>query len=361
MTNINQRLKTILKLHFDPENGARFWVEKAAQLGIDPEKDIQGIRDLSLFGPMDTNALAGRCMEDFVPRCFHTDKSLWIVGETGGTTGTPTPTVFLADEFHEAFVAPFVAAAAYRGFPKKLNWLWVGPGGPHIIGKAARACAAAMGSPDPFSVDFDPRWVKKFAAGSMGFERYLDHVIQQTLRVINTQHVGVLFTTPKVLMRLGPVMSEEHRHAIAGVHFGGMTLERDQFCQIAEFFPNAVFISGYGNSLFGMCPEFSGDPDLPMEYYPLGERLIFSVVPADDGLTAGEKLCRPLEPGATGQIVFSRLDKSLLIINQVERDQGTLLDPSPLIRDLGFTGCGIRNPGPLPLGGDNGHSAIGLY
>ena len=42
---------------------------------------------------------------------------------------------------------PFVAAAARVHFPRELNWLFIGPSGPHIIGKAARACASAMGSP----------------------------------------------------------------------------------------------------------------------------------------------------------------------------------------------------------------------
>lgn len=359
--DVNSWLRKIIRLHFDPEQGSSYWLERASRMGIDPEKEIQCVEDLAVFGPMDVKAMGERPMEDFVPRCFHGDKSDWVVGETGGTTGAPKPSVYLDDEFQRAFVAPFVAAAQYRGFPKGKNWLWVGPSGPHIIGKAARACAKALGSPDPFAVDFDPRWVKKFPPESIAFKRYLAHVTEQALRIIGAQNVGVLFSTPKVLVRLGQAMSKKQREAILGVHFGGMELDREIFRSITQFFPNAVFISGYGNTLFGMCPEFSGDPDLPMEYYPVGLRLIFSTVALDSGSTPEQKLRNPFEPGQTGQLVFSRLDKSFLIINQFERDQGELLEPNPMFRQAGCVGRGVRNPRPMPAGADHGQNAVGLY
>jgi hypothetical protein len=359
--DVNQWLRSIIRLHFDPEQGSRYWVEKACRLGMDPAHDITCVENLAAFGPMNIQDLGKRPMEDFVPRCFHPDKSAWVVGETGGTMGDPKPTVYLADEFQAAFVRPFVAAAAYRGFPRGLNWLWVGPSGPHIIGKAARACARALASPDPFAVDFDPRWAKKFPPESIAFKRYLDHVVEQAMRIIGSQNVGVLFSTPPVLIRLGEIMSTKQRDAIQGIHFGGMALDRDLFKSIADRFAHAIFISGYGNTLFGMCPEFTGDPDLPMEYYPAGVRLILSIVSADSGLTPAQKLRRPLDPGQTGQVVFSRLDKSFLIINQIERDGGESLEPNPLLKKLGFTGRGVRNPGPLPLEGDHGEAVVGLY
>ena len=357
----SERLREVVELHFHPTQGSRYWLEKASRLGIEPLKDIRRLEDLAVFGPMDIDDLGRRPMEDFVPLPFHKDKSVWVVGETGGTMGAPQASVYLEDEFYDAFVKPFVAAADYRGFPRGLNWLWVGPSGPHIIGKAARACAKALGSPDPFSVDFDPRWVKKFPPQSMAFKRYLAHVTEQALRIVETQNAGVLFSTPKVLVSLGRIMPNKKREAIQGVHFGGMELDREIFKRIAELFPNAVFISGYGNTLFGMCPEFAGDPDLPMEYFPSGNRLIFSTVSLDWETPPGEKLANPSGPGETGQIVFTRLDKSFLIVNQLERDCGELLEPDPVLRSHGFEGFGIRNPRPMPRGGDHGQVAVGLY
>jgi thienamycin biosynthesis protein ThnN len=358
---LNARLRETVALHFDQAHGSPYWIEKARALGIDALHDIGSIDDLSLFGPMDPDALVKRPIEDFVPACYLKDKSSWIIGETGGTTGAPKTAVFREDDFLEAFVRPFVAAAEYRKFPRGENWLWVGPSGPHIIGKAARACARELGSADPFAVDFDPRWVKKFPPESIGFKRYLDHVVEQAMRIISTQAIRVLFSTPRVLLRLAHTMTKREKEAVLGIHFGGMALDPETLRCIREAFPSATFISGYGNTLFGMCPEFMGDPDLPMDYYPLGSRLVFSTVPLDSRLTPEEKLLKPCAPGETGQIVFTRLDKSFLIINQFERDRGELLEPLLIFRELGFIGHGIRNPRPMPAGGADEMLATGLY
>jgi hypothetical protein len=359
--NLNRWLASILRIHFDPEGGSLYWFEKARQLGIAPLEDIRTVKDLRLFGPMDEEALKQRPIEDFVPRRYWPEKSKWVTGETGGTTGHPVTTVYLEDEFYKSFVYPFEVVARYRNFPRGQNWLWVGPSGPHIIGKAAIACARALDSPDPFSVDFDPRWAKKLAPNSMGFKRYFDHVLDQTLRILTTQEIRVLFSTPKVLIELKKVMSKERREAILGVHFGGMELGKDLFQAIAEAFPGAVFISGYGNTLFGMCPEFNGDPLLPLDYYPIGPRLIFQTVPTNPEMSPGEKLQHPCVPGESGQIVFSRLDRSFLILNHFERDQGELLDPRELQDGLEDFGFGVRNPRPLGRGGSEAPVATGLY
>jgi thienamycin biosynthesis protein ThnN len=169
-----------------------------------------------------------------------------------------------------------------------------------------------------------------------------------------------LFSTPKVLIRLKDVMSTEQRETILGVHFGGMELERDLFQAIVDAFPNAVFISGYGNTLFGMCPEFTGNPDLPLDYYPIGPRLLFRTVPMNPEMTPQERLERPCTPGERGQIVFSRLDESFLIINHFERDQGELVMPTDIQRACKCVGFGIRNPRPMKGEGNN-YVATGLY
>jgi hypothetical protein len=354
-------LKEILSIHFDPKKGSPYWLERACQLGIDPARDVHSLQDLKFFGPMEEEAMKERPIEDFVPRCYRAEKRRWVVGETGGTTGRPMTTVYMEDEFHLAFVHPFERVAQYRNFPRGENWLWVGPSGPHLIGKAAIACARALGSPDPFSVDFDPRWAKRLAPDSIGFKRYLDHVIEQAMQIIVTQDVKVLFTTPRVLRRLKDTMSKKDREAIRGIHFGGMELEKDLFQAIAEAFPMAVFISGYGNTLFGMCPEFTGDPASPLDYYPMGRRLVFQTVPLIPGMTPEEKLKQPCKAGEVGQVVFSRFDRSFLIINLFERDQGEGVFPTEVSRRMDCNGQGLRNPHPLKIKGRESDVATGLY
>lgn len=358
---INDRLAEVVDIHFDRNNGTPFWIEKAGLLGIKPQRDIRTIDDLRLLGPMEIEALRKRPIEDFVPKRFWKQRSSWIVGETGGTTGVPKTTMYFTKEFQAAFIEPFIFAAKYRNFPKGENWLWIGPSGPHIIGKAARICATALDSADPFTIDFDPRWVKKFPPQSLAFGRYLEHVIEQAMRIITTQHIGVLFTTPKVLVRLAEAMDMQQRDSIHGIHFGGMTLERSTFQDIKEAFPNAVMLAGYGNTLFGMCPEFDGDPDLPLEYFPVGNRLILQTVPTGNEMKPEEKLFHPCEVGEIGQLVCSRLDESFMIINLFERDQGELVEPSAVLRKYGIRSNGLRNPKPPLVTKTEEQIAIGLY
>ena len=182
---VAERLARIIDLHFDPRFGSPYWLEKARQLGIDARKAIQSVDDLHRLGPMDETALATRPIEEFMPQSIWERRSELIVAETGGTLGRPKFAVHRNDEFQAAFVRPFVAAARRAGFPRGENWLYVGPTGPHIIGKAARACAKAMDSPDPFAIDFDPRWAKKLPDGSFARERYLDHLESQALQVLD--------------------------------------------------------------------------------------------------------------------------------------------------------------------------------
>lgn len=359
--SINDRLAKVINIHFDRQGGAPFWIEKADALGIKAQRDIRTIKDLRLLGPMEVEALRQRPIEDFVPKRFWQQRSSWIIGETGGTTGVPKTTMYLGKEFQAAFIEPFLIAARYRNFPKGENWLWIGPSGPHIIGKAARLCATALDSADPFAIDFDPRWVKKFPPQSLAFGRYLEHVLEQAMRIITTQRIGVLFSTPKVLVRLAKTMAMQQREVVCGIHFGGMTLERSTFQEIEEAFPNAVMIAGYGNTLFGMCPEFMGDPDLPLEYFPVGNRLILQTVPTGSEMKPAEKLFHPCDVGEVGQLVCSRLDESFMIINLFERDQGELVEPPAALRKYGIVTNGLRNPGPPLAEKSEEQVAIGLY
>ncbi len=336
-TSLEDRLRRILTLHFHPEQGTPYWIDRAKSLGVDPARDINTVEDLALLGDMTPGDLHGRPLLDHVPRMFHAMLEQFIVGQTGGTTGTGTWTLYRDDEFREAFVRPFAVAAGHVGFPRGERWLYVGPSGPHIIGKAAPHLARAVGSGDPFSVDFDARWAKKLTEGSFARDRYTQHVVEQAMMIIDKQEIGVLFSTPIVLARLASLMTTEQRERLRGVHYGGMAIspqEMERF-QI-ELFPNAVHLSGYGNTLFGCCPELTTVAGRPLDYYPCGNRLLLEVVDEHGTATA---------PGQMGRVRFTRLDESMLLVRMVERDQASgvaLPDDAP----DGYTRSGLRNPGP---------------
>jgi len=324
---VDDRVRRLVALHFDPDAGSRYWLARAARLGLCPQRDLQCEADLLRLGPMEASALADRPVEEFIPaRVLAGGRENLIPVETGGTSGRPKFAVHRRDEFHQAFVAPFVAAASRCRFPREVNWLFLGPTGPHVIGQAARACAEAMGSMGPFCVDFDPRWARTLVDGSFSRTRYLQHIEEQALRVLATQEIGVLFATPPVLASLGAKVPAEGRARIRGIHFGGMPVSSPLRAELAQLFPNAVMLSGYGNTLFGMMPELAYDPATGIDYFPHGVRLLVRLVEMGTDNQA-DRLGRAVSPGQRGQVVVTRLDEAQLIVNMFERDSAVRLAP----------------------------------
>lgn len=326
-------VREIVAIHFDPTWGSPYWLERAPLLPFDPLQDIQTLDDLRRFPAFDLKQLAVRPVAHFIPRRFHDQLADFVTAETGGATGAPKRTAYHEMDFTAAFVTPFVVAAALMGFPLDAHWLFIGPSGPHIIGKAARACAKALGSMDPFAVDFDPRWFRKLAAGSMGRARYLEHVLEQAIRVLDTQDIGVLFSTPPVLEALGARMPEGQRARITGVHLGGMAATPAFWARLtSEWFPNAVALSGYGNTLAGVCPQVTScEHGLPV-YVPHGERIVF-VLNTDEGT-------------GRGAVCFHRLDRSCFLPHVVEGDEAAFVAVAKDARAVGFHAVGLQDPRP---------------
>jgi len=239
--------------------------------------------------------------------------------------------------------------------------LWVGPSGPHIIGKVVRELARQTGSMDPFSVDFDPRWAKKLIEGSLARQRYLDHVTNQAVEVLRREEVGVLFITPPALAALTERLTDRQREAIHGIHYGGMSLTAETINRFRDAYPRAVHLAGYGNTLFGVVMEVADGPRRSIDYFPLSERVLFEVVDWPDGETdaTGHWPPRRLERGQNGRVMFHRLDESCLLVGVVERDEAERIAPSEAALALGGKADGLRNPRPpAPLAGQ---LQLGLY
>lgn len=332
MNAVEERLARVLATHFDPRWGSPFWLERAAALGFDARREVRTLADLARLGPPPLDALATRPLEHFVPRRFHDSLHEMVTAETGGTTGPPRRTAFLRGEFAEAFVTPFLAAARLVGFPRRAHWLFVGPSGPHVIGKAARACAVAMDSIDPFSVDFDPRWARKLPPDSLARRRYLEHVLEQASAILASQRIGVVFAMPPVLTALAERLAPERRAEIVGIHLGGMAAAPGFWKELAERFPNAKVMGGYGNSLAGMCPQLAPGRSEPPEYFPHGARLVLEVEPS--------------EGSRRGRVRFHRLDESCFLPSMLERDEAELAAPPASAAAAGFTLPGLRDPRP---------------
>jgi hypothetical protein len=340
------RLRELLTLHFHPELGSAYWLERQECLGWRVCDRVRTVDDLWLLGPTPPEDLRRHPVSAFIPRGLHGQRARFVVGETAGTSGGPCATAYRDDEFQAAFIDPFLRVAAATGFPRGEPWLWVGPSGPHVIGKVVRVLARQTGSMDPFSVDFDPRWAKRLADGSLARQRYLDHVTDQALDVLRREAVGVLFITPPALSALAARLSDREREAIHGVHYGGMSLAPETVNHFRVRFPNAVHLAGYGNTLFGVVMEMEDATRTALDYFPLGDRLCFRVVEwAESGPETPwpPRECRREE---TGRVVFHRLDESCLLVGVPERDQAERIALTGAARALRGTADGLRNPQP---------------
>ena len=356
----DERLGELLALHFHPQHGSEYWLRRQERLGWNVCDRVRRCDDLWLLGPTPIDDLRSSSLRSFVPRAFHRLAPQFIIGETAGTSGAPLTTAYRDDEFQAAFVEPFLRVAEATGFPHSEPWLWIGPSGPHIIGKAVRELARQTGSMDPFSVDFDPRWAKKLAEGSLARRRYLEHVTAQALEILRREEVGVLFITPPALAALTERLSDRERDAIHGVHYGGMSLTSETVNEFRTAYPNAVHLAGYGNTLFGVVMEVSDAPRRNIDYYPLAERIQFHLVEwTDEAESSAAWPPRRVERGQVGRVLFHRLDESCLLVGVVERDEAERLAPSAEARALDGIADGLRNPRPpAPLAG---RLQLGLY
>jgi phenylacetate-coenzyme A ligase PaaK-like adenylate-forming protein len=351
------RLRELLALHLHPRHGSAYWLRRQDELGWLVRDRVRTMDDLWVLGPTALDDLSQFPLRDFIPHAFHDQLHRFVVGETAGTSGAPRATAYRDDEFQAAFVAPFLRVARATGFPQGEPWLWIGPSGPHIIGKVVRQLARQSGSLDPFSVDFDPRWAKRLAEGTLARTRYLDHVIDQALAVFAREEIGVLFTTPPVLAALAPRLSNRQRAAIHGIHYGGMSLSPETVNEFRAAFPNAVHLAGYGNTLFGVVMEVEDTPRQAIDYFPLSERVRFHVVQWSDAAPVWPPVEQPLE--RPGRVLFHRFDESCLLVGVVERDEAARIAPSAAARALGCNADGLRNPRPAAELGTK--LQLGLY
>lgn len=353
---MNAHLRAVLAAHFDSAHGSPYWLARQRELGFSVLDRVHDIDDLALFGPFDLDALNRHPVEDFLPRAMRAASGL-VFAETGGTSGEPRTTAYSAADFHAAFIEPFIARLDAGLLPDGGRWLWLGPSGPHVIGKAAQRIAFLTTGSDAFSVDFDPRWFRRLTPGSLARNRYLEHVLEQALRILRQQDIRYLFCTPVVLTLLADRMDDARRARVRLIYLGGMPLAPEAMRAIGAAFPAARCLAGYGNTLFGVTHQagwLAADADelvAPPRYLPDTVRLVVRVVPAS-GAAPATRLTQRCAPGERGQVVMHRLDLSGFLPCVMERDAAVRI-PLPDGQD------GLEDP--RPLDGPNFKVDTGIY
>jgi phenylacetate-coenzyme A ligase PaaK-like adenylate-forming protein len=318
-------IEAAMRWHFDPQTASPFWLRRAKTLDFDPRRDVHTFADLQLF-PNVVNETRDVRVEDLIPKGYGSRADVVGVFESGGTTGAPKRVVLLTDWMNR-LIAYQTREMDARGDPRGVNWLSLGPSGPHIFGEVPNWQARLRGG-IRFTVDIDPRWVKKCIREGRSEEadRYAEHVIDQGAFVLETQNIGVLMTTPPLLERVArrdelvSLINEKVQLIIwSGTHMDADT--RHLFR--TEIFPRVKLRGTYASTMIlGTTTERAGPPeDDTWIFDPFSPYISFAVVDPETGQSVAY--------GERGQVVMNHISKSMLLPNNLERDMATRIEPPP--------------------------------
>lgn len=329
-------LRAAVRWHFSPETGSPFWLGQA--LDFDPLTDVRTFADLALF-PNIAAELRDVRVEDLIPRGYGDRPDVVGVYESGGTTGAPKRVVLLRD-WLDKLIGWSSAQLDGHGVPHGVNWACAVPSGPHMVGPIIAEQARYRGGL-AFSVDLDPRWVKKVIAAGKADEAalYGEHLVDQLAYLLQTQDIGVLMITPPVLERLArrDDLVKLVNEKVRAINWVGTQMDADtRYLFRTEVFPDIVLYSGFGSTMIlGNASERHGlGDDDPCVYDPFSPYMSFSVVDADTGV--------PVPYGERGRVVMHHVSKSLFMPNNLERDYATRIAPLP-----GHVGDSVADVAPV--------------
>jgi phenylacetate-coenzyme A ligase PaaK-like adenylate-forming protein len=317
---LDAHVREIVEWHFNPANGAPFWLEKAKTLGFDPRKAVQSFDDLRKFPEFQDEWLRGGPIQRWIPQGLK-GKPVYVF-ETGGTTGIPKSRMQIDD--WKIDYEMFSETLPEDKFPKGSNWLMLGPSGPRRLRLAVEHLAQHRGG-ICFCVDLDPRWVVKLIKrGNMKeMEAYRDHVIDQALTILSAGHdIKCMFTTPKLLealaMKLIDHGSSIAQAGITGIFSGGTEFTPQWYRFAMDELLDGVFMTPtYGNTLMGLACGKPFDPadNYKITYFAPQPRAVIEVVEF-------KNYNQLVGYGQTGRVKLTTLTKETFIPGFMERDEG---------------------------------------
>ncbi|MBB5160014.1 phenazine antibiotic biosynthesis protein [Saccharopolyspora phatthalungensis] len=334
-------ISAAMEWHFSPATGSPFWLERAGSLEFDPRRDVRTHADLRLF-PNVVNELREIPLEDLIPRGYHGQADVIGSYDSGGTTGAPKRVALLADWF-ERSLAWKSGRMDELGFPTGANWLTVAPSGPHIFGRLMAELPRMRGGIG-FTVDLDPRWVRKCLSEGRAqeAERYAEHVVDQVASILIQQDIGVLVATPPLLERMTArdELIDAINTKVKVIMWGGAHMDPDtRYILQHEIFPNVALRGQYGSTMIlgGSMERATSEPgDRSCVFDSFSPYTTFSVVDPVSHLDVAE--------GARGQVVMHHLSKSLLLPNNLERDMATRVAAPP-----GALGVSVADVAPVSM------------
>ncbi len=318
-------LRAAIAWHFGEDTGCTFWLRAARTLNFNPLTDVNTFADLRLFPNLLTE-LRNVPIEELIPRGYLSAGSpppIPQIFESGGTTGAPKRTVQLPD-WVEQVIQWQTEDFANGGFLQGRGFVCMMPSGPHGVGYFSRLVSERLGSVF-HAIDLDPRWVKKITARNATSEvsAYVDHLIDQTVHILQTQDVANLHTTPPLLEAIARndhvanLVNEKIRFTLlSGAHVDVDTLDL-----LRDIFPHTTITMVFGSTMILSQAMTRHDSDgEPFIFDPRTPYVVFSVVNPDTG--------DEVSYGQRGQVVMNHISKGMFLPNNLERDSALRM-PGP--------------------------------
>ncbi|MGW4128569.1 phenazine antibiotic biosynthesis protein [Amycolatopsis japonica] len=344
-------IRAAMRWHFGDDTGSPFWLRKLPSLGFDPLTDVKSFDDLRQF-PNVVDELRDVRVQDLIARGYGPKPDLVAIFESGGTTGSPKRVPFMRD-WLQRLLAWMKFDLTRRGLRLGGNWLAAVPGRPHMIGGFSDH-EAEMFESIKFSIDMDPRWVRKLitSGDSASADAYAAHLLSQVESILRTQDVEVLLISPPLLERVArrPDLVELVHEKITHILWGGTHMDADtRRLYMTEVFPGIPLTGAYGSTMFlGACKERMGSgPDDPCVYDGLPLTVTFRVLDPGTG--------DAVEFGERGQLLVDHVSKGMFLPNNLERDTALRLPVAE-----GHYGDAIGNILPASTFGD-GDIVVGVY
>lgn len=337
-------VQAAMEWHFSPATGSPFWVKRAEELPFDPRTDIRGWDDLKLF-PDVSEEWRDVPVDQLVPAGI--DRSAWDfqVFDSGGTTGRPKRIV--ESRSRRLGVQWTSTVLEDHGMPGEGegHWLHIGPTGPHIVGRSIGLLAQLRRTFCHY-IDFDPRWVKHLAKQRQTDDvvRYVQHILDQSLDVLRTQPVSVLFATPPILEAIAARedILELVQNRVRGIIWAGTSISPETLRALEEeVFPDATVVGLYGNTMMGIAPQRPSDTGKEDEDCVFIPHHPYSRV----NLVDPENTLKEVSYGERGQARISLVSRDLLLPWTLERD--CALRKRPTSR---YPQDGVADVRPLPTG-----------
>jgi len=345
-----------LNIAIDEKLGSPFMIKKAKEKGVKKD-DITSWEDLAEhFGSTDPEIFRKYPINYTITKWafqkIKDDSTLELsLAETGGTTGPPKKTLYLARlgelpkviDPYDLEIPYYSVLTSYAvenlkdfNIPLKLNWLAIVPTGPHAIGKWAIKLFERDIAQLLYLIDLDPRFIKKAMMTNPQIGGiYLKHLQEQTENIIRQEFPFIqgIFTTGVLLEKMFPMIQRLRTEGnLQAILHGGTPMPEETYKILLEELQLPV-MGFYGQSLFGTLFQSSEIEAYNIDYYPHPRMNSFVVSDPFDISTR-------LSYGDTGTVVSQRVSPECVIPALVQTgDLATLIPPKGK-----FKQDGLRNP-----------------